>query len=377
VSRPTYERDAGRGKVPGLYRVTYPTGRVVWELRYSVGGAKRTEKLFDGGPGYGRPQARRAARARRAEAQGPYGSAQAKLQIVTVADLMRWHIEAHAGIRTRAESAAATRNRVARYIIPTIGDLELSSLRTGDVQAWMLRLRKMRHARGGYISGATANRCLAALSKAINNGIAQFELLPRNPCQGVEKFREVRATRRLADGEYRVLKAAIEETPAMWPPAAACLKLILFTGLRHGEARGLTWDRVDIERGMLYFHDHGDHADSKGGEGDRQLSTEAAAIIEGMRGRHPKHVFPGKNGQPVRLQWWWNKVRNHADLRDVKIHTLRHAWATKAHESGLDAETIRQLLGHKDIETTLRYLHTGTKFLRQQANVAAQSIRDV
>lgn len=375
--KPTYERDSGRGKVPGLYRVTYPSGRVVWELRLSIGGQKRTEKLGDDGPGFKRPQARGAARARRLEVLSPYAAQQNKLQIVTVADLMRWHIEVHSGVRTRKGSAEATRNRVARYIIPTIGHLELLTLRTGDVQAWMLQLRKMKHARGGYVSGATANRCLAALSKAINNAITQFELLPRNPCQGVEKFREVKATRRLKDGEYKRLKAAIEETPDLWPPAAACLKLILFTGLRHSEARLLTWDRVDTARNVLHFHDHGETADSKTGEGTRQLSAEAMAIIETMRGRHRSVVFPSEKGTPVHLKWWWDKVRAHAELGDVKIHTLRHAWATKAYESGLDAETIRQLLGHAKIETTLRYLHPSADFLREQANLAAKSISDI
>lgn len=128
---------------------------------------------------------------------------------------------------------------------------------------------------------------------------------------------------------------------------------------------------MDLERGYLRF------ADTKTGKGNRPLGTAAAAIIQALpRLDDSSYVFPGaKPNAPLReIRRVWYAVRYAAKLQDLRLHDLRHAFASVPASSGESMLVIQHLLGHVRIGTTERYAHLGADPVRRAADKAAGEI---
>ena len=136
--------------------------------------------------------------------------------------------------------------------------------------------------------------------------------------------------------------------------AAAALRLVMLTGCRVGEVLTLRWDDVDAEAGELRLRD------AKTGARMVPLSPDAAAVLAGVtRVRRNPWVFPGKKpGAHLSvLTKYWRRVRERAGVEDVRIHDLRHSFASRALALGESLSMIGQLLGHTDVGSTARYAH--------------------
>ncbi len=203
-----------------------------------------------------------------------------------------------------------------------------------------------------------ANHVLAVLSKFFNWCEANdYREDNTNPCRHVEKHKTKGRERYLSDAENdrltQVLKTAfLEETES--EHAIAAINLLRTTGARRNEILTMRWEWVDLDNKVINL------PDSKTGRKQIYLSTTAIQIFKSI----PKYfnnpyVIVGKNqGEHlVNIQPQWNRLRTLAGLKDVRIHDLRHTFASVAVTNGMSLHMVGSLLGHKQPQTTYRYAH--------------------
>jgi integrase len=153
--------------------------------------------------------------------------------------------------------------------------------------------------------------------------------------------------------------------------AVAALRFLLLTGWREGEAVSLKWSEVDFSRGVATLQD------TKTGRSARHLGAPALALLADLpRLAGSPCVFPGsKPGTSFTdLGRLWDAVRHAAGLEDVRLHDLRHSFASVAAASGLSLPVIGALLGHRGVATTQRYAHLGDDPRKRAADKVAQRV---
>src|SRR5262249_26784164 len=145
------------------------------------------------------------------------------------------------------------------------------------------------------------------------------------------------------------------------PSAAAALRLLLFTGCRLREILHLKWEHVDLERGLLFL------ADSKTGKKTVILNAPALAVLADLDPRLGPPVLPGDHAEKPRadLKRPWEAVAKRAGLEGVRLHDLRHTYASFGAGGGLGLPIIGKLLGHTQASTTQRYAHLDADPLRR------------
>lgn len=240
------------------------------------------------------------------------------------------------------------------HLEPAFGHRVLRSITAKEIEAWHVRMSKA--------APSGANRRLALLKAIFNTAVRLKEIAPQdNPASVVSKTREERREARLNVEQRKALEAALrveEENGNRY--AAALIRLLAYTGARRDELRTLRWDYVDLERRVLLL------PDSKTGRRSVFLPQAAIDLLKTLpRVRGNPCVFPGrasKHGkagpQPINnVQSPWERVRKAAGLGDMRLHDLRHAFATSVIEAGGGIEIVKELLGHSDIRTTQRYLN--------------------
>ena len=155
------------------------------------------------------------------------------------------------------------------------------------------------------------------------------------------------------------------------PYPSAAIKLLLLTGARRGEIVGLRWQNVDFNRKCLRL------PDSKTGAKVVFLNEPALEILRSLpRVSNNLHVIPGNRlGAPfVGINKIWARVRTAAALRDVRLHDLRHSFASVAVGDGLSLPIIGALVGHKNAATTARYAHLASDPLRAANDAVGEKI---
>ena len=215
-----------------------------------------------------------------------------------------------------------------------------------------------------------------------------------NPCRKVKKYAEQSKERFLSLEELGRLGASLltaESKGIPWQPdpdkktkhapkaenrftvvgehAAAALRLLLFTGARLREILHLKWENVDFDRGLLFL------ADSKTGKKTVVLNAPALAVLSDLT-RIGDYVIAGDEVDRPRsdLKRPWDLIRNHAGLADVRIHDLRHTFASVGAGASLGLPIVGKLLGHAQASTTARYAHLDADPVRRAANTIGTQI---
>jgi integrase len=220
-----------------------------------------------------------------------------------------------------------------------------------------------------------ANRTLALLSKIFN--LAEKWGLRSdgsNPCRHVEKNPERKIERYLTAGEFARLGEALveaERTRTEMPSVIAAIRLLAFTGCRLSEILTLRWDWIDRERGCLNL------PDSKTGRKTVYLGAPALEVLTQI-GREPgnPHVITGRNPGThlVNLSKPWYRIRATAGLDGLRIHDLRHSFASFGAGAGLSLPMIGKMLGHTQAQTTLRYAHLSADPLKRAVDTVTSDI---
>ena len=183
-----------------------------------------------------------------------------------------------------------------------------------------------------------------------------------NPCRGIRRYRRKGRERFLSDDDIRRLSATLSTHAVGRPQQVAVIRLLLLTGCRKSEILTLRWS--DYRDGDLHLRD------SKTGPRTVWLSRPARNVLDGIQ-RTSRWVFPSPHGNRPRsagsLDQFWRKLRAEADLHDVRLHDLRHSYASFALRHGATVLAIGRLLGHADPETTLKYTHPADTMVQRAA----------
>ena len=267
----------------------------------------------------------------------------------TVADLAARCMRAYVKVHCKPKTEKLYRTAIDGHIVPALGAMAVKNVRSSHVIELHDRMRD---------TPSMANHVVSMLSKMFS--LAEtWELVPRgrNPCRMVRHYREQARERFLTPEEYRRVGAALREAETggwMWPPAIAAIRLLMLTGCRKSEILTLRWDDVDRTSGEFRLRD--------GKRGPRMvpLTTPALTVLDGIERveNNPWVIRSQKPGICLPdLTYYWNRIKDHAGIEDVRIHDLRHSHASRALALGESLTMIGRILGHSKVGTTARYAH--------------------
>lgn len=253
------------------------------------------------------------------------------------------------GVRLKPTSLEKYRFLIDRYLVPELGDRFIDRIARPDVLKFHAGMSKTK---------PMANYAVSVLSK-IMSWAEEHALRPAqsNPCFKIKKFRENKRQRYLSKEEYKRLGEVLAQTETINTEnlyIVAAIRLLMLTGARVGEIRGLLWKSVDLERGLLIL------PDSKTGQKTIRLNPQAVAILAVLpRVDGNPHVIVGRReaAHMVNLQKPWRRIRKLACIEDVRIHDLRHSYASVGAAAKGSLPMIGRLLGHNHQNTTARYAH--------------------
>lgn len=318
----------------------------------------------------------------------------------TVREFSVRYLEDHSGPHKTEESAAKDASNLSRLILPRIGSRRMDQVGAEDVTRLHLGLRK---------TPVAANRVLALLSHMFTMA-RTWRVLPAgypNPCEDIPRFDEKKRKRYLSADELRrvgellaIAERAYAEGRRNSMPAldvvrsngrrfqsadtfvldvyaAGAIRLLLFTGVRLSEILRLEWEaHVHVDSDGVMFR----QIRTKNVLNDVPLSPEAVFVLASLkrRGRN-RYVFPSSRipgGHITRsgLNQAWGRFRRRVGLRDVRVHDLRHSFASVAVSGGATLPIIGALLGQTRPETTARYAHLFNDPLRLATNAVGKTI---
>ena len=205
--------------------------------------------------------------------------------------------------------------------------------------------------RRAEVSGSTVNRELALLKRMFNLAITWDLFLNANPVRKVKFFREFNTGLRVVSPEEE--KSLLENAS---PYLQDLIRFALNTGLRVGEVFSLPWSNVDLKKGILTVF-------SPKTEKLREvpINAETRKVLEAWcLGKKNELVFynPETGKRFVDLKAGFALACTKAKIEGVTWHTLRHTFASRLVNSGVDIVTVKELLGHSSISVTMRYAHT-------------------
>ncbi len=246
------------------------------------------------------------------------------------------------------------RYQMAGHLLPIFGEKPLDRINDAGIRRWFER-----HSR---TAPGNANHILERLRQILNFAAACGHI-ERNPAEGIAFNRQRKLTRFLSTEEltrlHRVLDAQTRNGDRQ---QADIVRLLLLTGCRKGEIMGLRWS--EVHDGMLALKD------SKTGPRTVPIGSGARAILDRQPRRAGPFVFPSPH-DPARprchdLKLWY-RVRREAGIEDVRLHDLRHTMASHAVMNGVPVPVVSRLLGHSNVQMTLRYAHLADRDIEKAA----------
>jgi len=366
-----------------------------WIVEYRVGGGRSAQKrriVIGDATKLDPDAARREAKVLLARVElgsDPAADRERSRRAERVSDLVEAYIRDHVAIKRKATTARNLRSLAKRHLPATIMSRKIDALHRADVARM--------HPKIGERQPEIANRAMQTLRAAFNWGIKHglVDENLRNPCTLIEPFRERGRERYLTSQEFARLGDALrlaETTGIPWSPdpakktkhapkaanrlvvidkwSIAAIRLLIFTGCRMREILNLRWREVDLERGVLFL------PDSKTGRKTVILASAAVELLRSLE-RAGDYVILGADPRAPRsdLNRPWARVRKYARIDDVRLHDLRHTFASVGAGSGLGLPIIGKLLGHASIATTQRYAHLADDPVRRGADIIAAKIQ--
>lgn len=324
-----------------------------------------------------------------------------------VSGLAKRYLSDHVLIHNGAKTYTNVESLVNKVIVPELGNIRVKDLTAEHAQQLVNGLK------GTPIK---ANRTLAALSKMCDLA-ERWKMRPQetNPCRHVDKFPEMKRERYLNAAELQALGAELSAIEADEPYQAALIRLLILTGARLSEILTLKWEQVDLERRVLVITNH----KTKRQSGVKYLPLNGAALEvlgyqfdeKGEFLRDPNGHLKIRDNAPTRLvsnpyvivgrdagkhfngvEKVWQRIREsagirakeeaekagledpHIDISDVRIHDLRHSFASVGAGAGFSLPLIGGLLGHSQASTTQRYAHLANSPLMEASETISEKL---
>jgi integrase len=311
----------------------------------------------------------------------PAAARKAEARTMTLVALCELYLAEGAGHK-KSTTLKHDRGRIKNHIVPLLGGVRIDRISRADVERLLREVtagRTAAHApqqphRGKLVQGGrgTAAQAVAVLGAVMSFAVARG-LRDNNPVRGVKKPPTRRLERFLSEAEIARLGEALEaEAKATGDPyPAAAIRLLLLTGVRRSEILGLRWDWIDFERAMVFL------PDSKTGRKPVYLNAPTLDVLAALpRQLGNPHVICGhRDGRAyVGLGKVWRRVCRAADLSGVRLHDLRHSFASIGAACNNSLLILGKLLGHRHAATTERYSHLSADPMRQAAEAIGQRI---
>ena len=379
--------------LPGFIVRVLPTGKKVALVRIRVDGKSRREKIGLLGPALSIDEARRRAALTLANAAvgmsadepsgQPVAGARARLRqpeptpskIVTLRELAARFIRVHVDVHLKPRTAARYRSHLAHDILPVLGDRDFRSITRSDIQDL--------HASMKDRPGA-ANNMVLLMGSLYTRIIDDWELADmRNPAHGLRHFPIRKRERFLTPEERQRVNAVIQaglKTPVgrrghLKLASVWALDLLALTGRRRDEILTLKWEMVDWQHSLLNL------PDTKTGQLRTPVSAHVLALLKHIQQQtgNPRSGYVLRTDKGTRLRTinrTWENIRAAAGLPEVRLHDLRHSFASDALMSGIPLAVVGELLGHKESRTTQRYAHLANHVVRQALEIATHRIVD-
>lgn len=377
---------------PGLGLRVRPSGAMsfIYQYRMGVGRKSPTRKLTIGAankitPDDARKLARRYA-AQVANGEDPAAIKADRRDAPTVSELYAdWIAEMKAKGKHKPRTTAQYELLLAKHIDKAFGPKKSIDLTRKDISTWHLTYATKQ---------ITANRVVNTLSAMFNWAAVEGKIPAHNPASTITLFPEKGKERFLTSKEYLQLAKTLDEAehPGLrWDPrldgktkhapkehnrfvqvspyVIAAVRLFLFTGARLGEILNLRWTDFDVDRGTLTI------PDGKTGKQTIVLNSAALDVIGGLEKAGDYIIagrFPNKPRRDIKRPW--ARIREHAGIEDVRIHDLRHSFASVGVGVGLGLPIVGKLLGHKKTSTTEKYAHLDTEPQRRVADTIGNLI---
>jgi integrase len=293
----------------------------------------------------------------------PIGELEAgRAAATTVADLCQ-RFEKEVLPRNRASTQRDYRQQIAADLLPVLGEMKVTAVTHADVDKLHRKISKR--------APVHANRVIALLSRLFSLAV-RWGLRGDNPCKGIDRNQEEKRQRYLSAAELARLSTALANLRDQG--AANAVRLLLLTGARRGEVLAACWADFDLDAKVW----------TKPGATTKQktlhrvpLSEAACGLLTEMRSRaeDSKWLFPARFKPHRReIEDAWNSLRKAANIPDVRLHDLRHTYASVLVSAGLSLPVIGALLGHTTPTTTHRYAHLFDDPLRAATERAAAVI---
>jgi len=302
-----------------------------------------------------------------ASGKNPSIAVQRHIKSPTLNKVAKRFLDEYVAVRLKPGTQANYRQVLKCYVLPVLGKRKIIDIHRTDIAALHLSLKHVPN---------QANRCVLVLSKIFNLceewGLREQS---QNPCKHVQRYKENKRHRFLSKSElshlWQILdKVALENTASIY--AVNAYKLLILTGCRLSEIQTLKWSYI---RGC-----HVEFPDSKTGY-KRLPLNDAAMTILNQTPRLPDndYVICGEKvgSHVVNLQKPWRRIRKQAGLDDVRIHDLRHTFASHAVMGGTPLALVSRLLGHSKITTTMRYAHLADAELAKASNGIGNQLLDI
>lgn len=295
-------------------------------------------------------------------------------------------------------------SRIEAHIRPLLGRKRIGAISRADIERFLRDVAQGKTAREkktgkrgkSIVKGGkgTATRTVRLLGGIFTYAVRR-DYVQANPCRGVQLYKDGRGDRFLKPEEFRRLGETLKlaETEGLpWkfnegrkakhrpkrpenqrevfsPHVIAAIRLLMLTGCRLREILHLRWEEVDFERGILNL------PDSKTGQKKIVVPRAAIEILSNLE-RSSLYVIAGNNPDKPRadLQRPWQRITEHAELQGLRLHDLRHTYASIGAESGMGLVILGKLLGHKSTATTQRYAHLGDDPLKRTSEHIADTI---
>jgi len=354
------------GEVKGFAVRVYPSGIKSYMIQYRAKG--RTRKLTLGKHGVLTPdEARKLARDKLVDVSkggNPAEDKRAYNKAPTLAAFCDYFMKHYAPSKLKASTFKEYGRCIELFIKPALGSRKLQDITKADIS----KLHQD-HSDRPY----QANRTRGVLS-VIFNYAEEMALRPdnSNPTVKVRPYTEKKRERFLTQAETRTLWSVLlkrEEEGTESPYMIAAFKLLLFTGARLGEIQTLKWDYIRGNKAML--------PDSKTGAKPLYLPEPALQVLSALERQadNPYVICGKKAGQYLTdFQKPWRRIRAEAGIGDVRIHDLRHNFASSGASSGESLPMVGKLLGHTQIQTTQRYAHLADDPVQEAGERIAGSI---
>jgi integrase len=376
-----------------------PAGRKVYVLQYRMGGRALPVKRYTiGNHGdYTPDQARNVAEKLRGGIRNNVDPGAAKRKAIedqraaiTVKQLCERYLENPPP--KKSSTVATDKGRIVRHIVPLLGSKRVKDVTSCDIQRFMAAVAtgktradiKTKERGRAVVTGGkgTATRTVGLLGGIFSYAVTEGYRTD-NPVRGIKRYPDHKAERFLSSVELKTLGDVLSAAEKAWsayeanecawraagrrgpkprkpehaenPTALTAVRLLLFTGCRKSEILTLKWEHVDFERQCLRL------PDSKTGAKTVALGAPALALLSRLkRTDHSFYVLPSStiSGRHfVGLPKIWERIRKRAKLGNVRLHDLRHSFASAGAAAGDSLLIIGKLLGHRDPKTTARYAH--------------------